>query len=256
MVIVIPSIRQSHQPLYIMKKLILSALSISLLTVTASQAATVFQLGAPGRGWPAGTGGGPDVTFVQESNSANALPGDPNSPAVNQQADDDYYFAGTYPAPISTVANDEIAAERAFTGGDITMRIHHNMDSVLPTDRLTISWENNSLDQRTENSDPRYGIEILVNGFQVMPEMIIRPGDLNTVQMTAAFTASDVGIMAGSGFDNIVELRGTNYSASGGGNWMGVDYVKLETVPDSASTFALFSLSLAGIGYMRSRRKR
>ena len=33
---------------------------------------------------------------------------------------------------------------------------------------------------------------------------------------------------AGEGFDNYVELRGINYNAEGGGNWMGVDHVSLD----------------------------
>src|SRR4029453_12796887 len=47
-------------------------------------------------GWPAGDGGGPNATFVQENGSTNALPGVANSPETDQQADNDYYFAGFY----------------------------------------------------------------------------------------------------------------------------------------------------------------
>jgi len=31
----------------------------------------------------------------------------------------------------------------------------------------------------------------------------------------------------GSGYDNIITLKGVNYNAEGGGNWMGIDYVQL-----------------------------
>src|SRR4029450_604166 len=50
--------------------------------------------------WPMGDGGGPNATFVQEA-GVNPLPGSPTSPEVNQQADDDYYFAGLYTTGIA-----------------------------------------------------------------------------------------------------------------------------------------------------------
>jgi hypothetical protein len=36
-----------------------------------------------------------------------------------------------------------------------------------------------------------------------------------------------------SGFDNIVTLKGYNYSTEGGGSWMGIDYVKLDLGVDT-----------------------
>ena len=38
---------------------------------------------------------------------------------------------------------------------------------------------------------------------------------------------ASVNARTGLGFDNIVSLRGINYNGSGGGNWMGIDYVQL-----------------------------
>ena len=55
-----------------------------------------WSVGKDDDGWPAGDGGGPNTTFVQESFSLNSLPGNPNSPEVKNQADNDYYFAGSY----------------------------------------------------------------------------------------------------------------------------------------------------------------
>jgi hypothetical protein len=37
--------------------------------------------------------------------------------------------------------------------------------------------------------------------------------------------------VAGPGFDNVVSLKGINYNADGGGNWMGIDYVQLNGGP-------------------------
>jgi hypothetical protein len=34
----------------------------------------------------------------------------------------------------------------------------------------------------------------------------------------------------GAGYDNIITLKGVNYNAEGGGNWMGIDYVQLSKV--------------------------
>ena len=76
------------------------------------------------------------TTFVQEGNGpTNPLPGDQFSPAVNQQADDDFYFAGNYAnqvdggaayVPHGIVASTEAGIERAITNGDHTNRIHFN----------------------------------------------------------------------------------------------------------------------------------
>jgi len=62
-----------------------------------------WSVGRDDDGWPVGNGGGPNATFVQEA-GVNPLPGNPNSPEVNQQADDDYYFAGVYTNVIASVA--------------------------------------------------------------------------------------------------------------------------------------------------------
>ncbi len=112
---------------------------------------TVWQLGAPGRGWPQDQGG---VIYVQEA-AQNPPPGDPMSPAVNQQADDDYYVAGTYPAPIGTVP-DELVAERAFAGIDNDLRFHFNLPSNLnPDDKFRFSFEANNLHEDAAlNPDP------------------------------------------------------------------------------------------------------
>src|SRR6266852_9681680 len=83
------------------------AFSLFLLAATSltSQAQILWQLGKFDGTWEtaASNSGGPDAAFVQENGSINDLPGDPNSPAVNQQADNDYYFAGVYTNTIPSV---------------------------------------------------------------------------------------------------------------------------------------------------------
>jgi hypothetical protein len=219
--------------------------------VASAQWETVWELGAPGRGWPQDQGG---VIFVQEAN-VNPPPGDPNSPPVNQQADDDYYVAGTYPDPIGTV-DDELVSERAFAGLDVDLRIHFNLDTLTqplhPDDKFRFSFEANNLDERAENPNPRHGVEIWANikddltpDVRVMDEIVISPAELNTVFTTPEFTAAQAGFGGDPGVDNVIWVRGINKNADGGGNWMGLDYHHLEIlqVPEPGS----FSMMLSGL---------
>ncbi len=225
-------------------------------SMASAQWETVFELGAPGRGWPQDQGG---VIFVQEA-AMNDPPGDPMSPAVNQQADDDYYVAGTYPDPIGTVP-DELVSERAFAGIDNDLRMHFNLpDTLNGSDILRFSFEANNLHTGDDIPDSRYGIEILVNGNTVMEEKIIRPDDLSTVFTTPEFTAASAGLVGGAGADNVVWARGINYNADGGGNWMGLDYHHLEIIPEPGSLSMMISGLIWFVPFMcyerNSRRKR
>src|ERR1051325_10692572 len=99
----------------------------AIILVTIAQAQLVWQVGLDDNSWPVNlTGGGPNTAFVQENVTISALPGSPNSPNVNQQADNDYYFAGIYTnvipgvvakygnySPLGTVSVNEGVAERA-----------------------------------------------------------------------------------------------------------------------------------------------
>src|SRR5689334_12219971 len=115
-----------------MKTTVAGFCSALLLAVTALP--TQAQISAPVI-WNVGSndntqatglfGGGPNTAFVQENGTINPLPGIPNSPRVNQQADNDYYFAGVYSntipsvvsfysayTPVGVVSTNEEAAER------------------------------------------------------------------------------------------------------------------------------------------------
>jgi hypothetical protein len=197
-----------------------------------------WSVGKDDDGWPAGDGGGPNATFVQESFGPNALPGNPNSPEVNTQADDDYYFAGIYSTvipsngsytPVGLVPANEEAAERAFAGIDNDKRYHFNLPANLSPDaQLSISWDPLNLDDPSSvNTDPRYGVEVYFNGVKVQSEIIVRAAQLNQRFTTPLFTLSSVNAAMGPGYDNIVTLKGINHSAEGGGQWMGIDYVQL-----------------------------
>ena len=196
-----------------------------------------WSVGLDDDGWPAGDGGGPNTSFMQET-GVNELPGDPNSPEVAQQADDDYYWAGVYSTvidgngdyePVGLVEANEEAAERAFAGIDNDLRYHFNLPSSLqPTDQLSVSYD--ALNLHGDQADSRYGIEVYVNNVQVQPEIVIRPEQLGQTYTTEPFSVADVNAEVGSGYDNILTLKGVNYNAEGGGNWMGIDYVQLNQV--------------------------
>jgi hypothetical protein len=214
----------------------------ALLVASSStvQAQLLWTVGIDDEGWPAGDGGGPNASFVQENGSIQPLPGSPTSPEVNQQADNDYYFAGEYSTiassiinyygpytPVGVVPVNEEAAERAFAGGDLDLRYHFNLPAtLLPTDLLSVTFDANNLDTGGQ-SDPRFGIEIYFNGVLVQPQIIIRPPQLNVDYTTPQFTLASVNAQVGPGADNIVSLKGINYSTDGGGSWMGIDYVQL-----------------------------
>lgn len=205
-----------------------------------------WSVGKDDNGWPVGNGGGANATFVQEA-GVNELPGNPASPEINQQADDDYYFAGEYTKtidsngfydPVGSVLVNEEAAERAFAGSDNDLRYHFNLPASLkPTDQLLVTFDANNLD--TNGSDPQYGIEIYFNGELIQPEIIIYTENLDTDYTTAPFTLASVGAQVGPGFDNIVTLRGINHNAEGGGNWMGIDYVQLDPMPQPVFPLAV-----------------
>ena len=214
-----------------MKKVIFGIAMLSMFAGTAAaQWENVFELGAPGRGWPQDQGG---TLFVQEAGE-NERPGDPMSPAVNQMADDDYYTAGTYPDPIGTVAEEGVS-ERAFAGTDNRLTFHFNLPSDLdPGDMFRYSFAANNL--HTGQGNSRYGAEVTANGTVIIPEVIYAEDpasglSVGTVTTSMVFSAADVGFVGGPGADNEITLTGINYNDDGGGNWMGMDYHHLEIMP-------------------------
>ena len=218
--------------------LLLDAVSVSRAgegpAETPAPAELPWSVGLNDDGWPAGDGGGPNTTFVQEA-GVNELPGNPANAEVAQQGDDDYYWAGDYSTviagngdytPVGLVEANEESAERAFAGVDNDLRYHFNLpESLEPTDRLTVSYD--ALNLHGDQEDSRYGIEVYVNNVLVQPETVIRADQLGQTYDTAPFTLADVNAEVGSGYDNILTLKGVNYNAEGGGNWMGIDYVQL-----------------------------
>jgi hypothetical protein len=135
---------------------------------------------------------------------------------------------------VGLVAASEEGAARAFSGLDNELRYHFNLPASLrPTDQLSVTFDALNLDTSAINPDPRYGIEIYFNGVLVQPEIVIQLADLDTDFTTPPFTLASVDAEVGPGPDNVLSLRGINYNAEGGGNWMGIDYVQLNgTTPE------------------------
>ncbi|MEM7383360.1 MAG: LamG-like jellyroll fold domain-containing protein, partial [Verrucomicrobiota bacterium] len=154
--------------------------------------------------------------------------------------------SGSY-TPVGVVAENEVGAERAFAGEDNSLRYHFNLPDTVGADTpLSVSWDANNL-HTDGQADPRYGVEVYFNGNLVGEETIVRPDGLGAINSTASFTIGDVNGQVGEGYDNFVELRGINYNAEGGGNWMGVDHVSLNSpAPSSANLVAHFPLDADG----------
>jgi hypothetical protein len=223
---------------------------------TTTQPQLVWMVGRDDDAHPAGNGGGPNASFVQENGTINPLPGVPNSPEVNQQADNDYYFAGSFTtvipsvtarygnyAPVGAVSVNEEAAERAFAAGDLDLRYHFNLPATLqPTDSLSVIFDALSLDTNPADgtvpppTDPRFGVEVYFNGVLVQTQIVIRSAQLGVDYTTPGFSLASVNAQVGPGFDNIVSLKGVSYLAEGGGNWMGIDYVQLNATAGQAGT--------------------
>jgi len=194
---------------------------------SSSRGALLWTVGLDDNAWPVGNGGGAATSFVQENGAVNPLPGSAANPETNGQSDNDYYFAGTYSSiiapngaytPVGNVTLNEEGAERAFAGGDIMMRYHFNVPATYgPNDRVTVTFDALNLD--TSGADPRWGVEIYINGILVRPEEVIRAAQFDVDYTSPAKKLSEVGIVTGPGADNIVTLKGVSYNGSGGGNW-------------------------------------
>ena len=74
---------------------------------------------------------------------------------------------------------------------------------------------------------------VYFNNVRVQPEIVIRTNQFGVAYTTPPFTLASVNAQLGLGPDNIVSLRGLNYSAEGGGGWMGIDYVKINAAGDN-----------------------
>jgi hypothetical protein len=55
-----------------------------------------------------------------------------------------------------------------------------------------------------------------------------------------------VNAQVGLGHDNIVTLRGTDHFADGGGNWMGIDFVRVHAAGDTGTPATFSTPTISG----------
>jgi uncharacterized protein (DUF1800 family) len=176
----------------------------------ATQLTPVWQLGADDTD---------SAPFSQESFAPNSAPGSANL------KDDDYYFAGTYPSPVGTVAANEDPAfvERALTSGDPRNRIHFPLTAAQasPTSRLRITldlFDGGAWVYGTVPGFSKHDIRLTFNG------KLLGVSDAITWDTTLVFTipASAVSAVAGA---NTIQIERTGGAVGG---YIGLDYIKLE----------------------------
>ena len=195
--------------------------------------------------WRAGIDNGSNSDFAQENGLIDPAPG---SATVK---DDDWYFAGTYAAPIGAVAADENLQnfERALTIGDPVNRIHFNLPSILTLEgtefRVVIDTVSNNSSVTT--SPIPFTVEF--NGVQVFS------GSVNVVAgqtftTNSFFVGTDPGEVFATTGDNVVAL---SRSTTSGAGWMQFDHVTLQAVPEPSAALSLAAGTLVA-GVVRRRR--
>jgi uncharacterized protein (DUF1800 family) len=159
--------------------------------------------------WSLGVQDGTSDEFASEDYTSNASPGSATA------RDDDYYFAGTYPAPIGVVAAAENPAtnfERAVTSGDPNDRIHFMLTAAQAAStaryRLTLhfiwgGWWNAA----ANSGGVGYGthtITVKMNGHLLGTQTFTHDGS-----MIVSFNAASAVPVAGANVIEISRASGT-----------------------------------------------
>jgi hypothetical protein len=219
---------------------------------------TVWQIGVdapPGTGVPS--------TFAEFSlqnskvdpppGAVSRLPGDPEYVAgANPGPDDDFYFAGNYPAGFNGLATDRTvpsdepfwAWERAHTLGDPVNRFHFilNPVQVAPGSKFRLRFELPTGGSAVNGVGVSgYGTHDFLVRFRngagvattLYSQRLTQPTDA-----TLEFFATDVGATAGP---NTIELTRTGPAAAGTSYWLEYDVVKLESLGGAANTAPAFA---------------
>ncbi|BCU79853.1 DUF1800 family protein [Luteolibacter sp. LG18] len=175
--------------------------------------------------WQLGTDDANTAPFSQESFAANSAPG---SATVK---DDDYYFAGTYPAPIGTVGTTEAVAnfERAMTISDPRKRIHFPLTAAQVSSgsrlRITIDLFAGGGWVSGTGSLPGFqshDVSVKLNGVTLGTRSAIQ------YDTTLVFTVPASSVNATTG-ENILLIERTGGSANA---YIQFDYLKVEADPD------------------------
>lgn len=155
--------------------------------------------------------------------------GENSAPGSATTKDDDYYFAGTYPAPIGSVAANEAIGnfERSVTTWDPRDRIHFNLSAAqaLSTARLRVTarflwggWWNAALGQTGEGFGS-HQITFRVNGATVHTAVIT--SDTRVIFEVIA-PSSPSHLIAG---ENLLEIHRSGGTSDA---WLGTDFIALD----------------------------
>ncbi len=158
------------------------------------------------------------------------------APGSASLQDDDYYFAGSYPAPINDVDSDEDPKnfDRALTNGDPNNRIHFNLGALeaRPESQLRLAvdlrgggWWNPDLQPNPGNGG--WGIHDIVIQFNGT-EIYNQAGISADTKVELELSAEEVNATEN---ENIIEITRTGGDSRGDGSssgWIQFDYISLE----------------------------
>ncbi len=174
--------------------------------------------------WTLGTPDNTPSEFSGENGNSN------NPPGSATLLDDDYYFAGSYAAPIGVLAAAEpiLNFERALTSADPTDRIHFTLTAsqAAATSRLRLTFRmvwGGWWDAVNQVSGEGFGSHTLVvkmNG-QILATRVFTGDYTMTVLTSAATGAAVVG-------GNTIEISRTGGTPVG---WIQFDYLTMEVDP-------------------------
>ena len=180
----------------------------------ASSFSTVWQLGNDDASF---------LPFTQENFSAN------NPPGSASVKDDDYYLAGSYSAPIGTLASNEALAnfEHAVTQGDPRNRVHFHLTAsqAAPSSRLRLTIDLRGGGAWINGPIPGFSTHHITVTFNGQPVAVRNNITWDTI-IDVVVPASSVNAVAGA---NVLQVERTG---GGNGGYIGFDYLKLEADPD------------------------
>lgn len=188
--------------------------------------------------WVLGSNDGGQNDFHRETNTSNTV--EEGSPTI---LDDDYFFAGTYPDPIGTLAVDEVLLddtptnqegqgfERAVGGSDPFNRIHFNLTEDQATAenlfKFTLDLNNAGVFDPETSSSRGYGthdITISMNGQPILTQNEITAD----ITLEGTKTMAELNAVAGANVVEIHRTGGDGLENGGNSGWIQFDFLRAE----------------------------
>jgi hypothetical protein len=180
-----------------------------------------------------------DLEEFLETNNGSADP----APGSANALDDHYYTAGSYPAPIGTVAEDESLNffEPQIVSGDSITRIYFPIPASNPTNahyvlNFRTIWKGYWIAAQNMSGETpgNHHFEIRCNGVDVSG-LLIAPFDENVNDFTVNFSGQAL-TTEGFNYIEIAHLGGTISTGDPfpNGYWASLDYVELHAHPTGA----------------------